>query len=56
MNSKHLIWLCAIVLGYLGGFVPTLFGAGSISMAAVVGNMIGGLLGVYVGFKLSQMF
>jgi hypothetical protein len=56
MDSKKLVWLGMIVFGFIGGYIPVLFGAASFSMSTVFGNMIGGLVGIYAGFKVSQMF
>ncbi|MES2216277.1 MAG: hypothetical protein V4481_03195 [Patescibacteria group bacterium] len=55
MNAKHLIWLGAIVGGYVGGFIPVLWGAGGLTFSSIIGNTIGGLVGIWAGFKLSQM-
>jgi len=55
MNPKTLVWIGAFVGGAIGGLIPVMFGADSISFSAIMGNTIGGLVGIWAGFKLSQM-
>ena len=55
MNTKTLIWIGAFVGGTIGGFVPMIFGADSLSFAGIIGSTVGGLVGIWAGFKLSQM-
>lgn len=51
---KTLIWVGMIVGSLIGGYVPILFGASWLSFAAILGNGIGALLGIYVGYQLSN--
>ena len=39
----------------VGSFIPELWGAGLFSMSSVIWSGVGGLLGIYVGFKLGQL-
>ena len=39
---------------FAGGIVPTLFGAGAFSFASLIGGFIGGLIGIWVAFKMSN--
>lgn len=55
MNTKSLVWVGAIAGGYIGGYIPTLWGAGMISFSGIIGNTIGGILGIWIGYKVSQM-
>lgn len=43
-----------IVGSTVGGFVPTIFGVDLFSHWSIVGNIFGGLLGIYVAYKFSQ--
>ncbi len=52
--NKGLILLMASVGGVVGGYLPTLFGAGGFSGWSILGSLAGGLLGIYVGYKLSD--
>lgn len=55
MKAKTLIMIGMVVGSTLGGYVPSLWGAGGLSLASVVFGAIGGLLGIWGGFKLSRM-
>lgn len=41
--------------GTVGGFVPLLWGDSALSMSGIVGNTIGGVVGIWAGFKLGKM-
>lgn len=55
MTPKTLIWIGAAIGGTVGGYIPILFGTDAISFWAIVWSTVGGLLGIWGGFKLSQM-
>jgi hypothetical protein len=38
----------------IGGYVPVLFGAGLFSYSSLLGNTLGGLLGIWVTYKFTQ--
>jgi hypothetical protein len=38
----------------VGGWVPTLWGAGMLSMSGVIGSLVGGLLGIWAAFRLFE--
>ncbi|MFA6601944.1 MAG: hypothetical protein WCT02_03770 [Candidatus Paceibacterota bacterium] len=54
MSRKTLTWIGVFVGGTVGGYVPVLFGAEMFSFAAIIGNTVGGILGIWAGFKLSE--
>lgn len=56
MSPKTLIWIGIFVGGTIGGYVPTLWGADLFSFSSIIGNTIGGIAGIWAGWKLSQMF
>ena len=35
----------------VGGYLPVLFGSNAFSLMSIFGNLIGGLLGIWAGFK-----
>jgi len=43
-----------IVGSTLGGLIPSLWGSGFISFSAVILTAIGGIVGIYIGFKLGS--
>ncbi len=54
MDRKKLVWIFMTVGGFLGGWIPTFWDSSFISMSGIIGSAIGGFLGIYIGFKLSQ--
>ncbi len=54
MNSRPLIWIGMFVGSTLGGLLPTLWGAGVFSLSSVLFTAIGGILGIWAGFKLGN--
>jgi hypothetical protein len=43
-----------LVGGWLGGLVPELWGAGSISFSSLFFSALGAAAGVFIGFRLSS--
>ena len=56
MNTKTFIWVGMMVGGGIGGYLPVLFGFSSFSFASVILSTVGGLIGIWLGFKISKMF
>ncbi len=54
MDTRHLIWIGVIVGSFVGGWIPTLWGAGAFSISSIIFSTIGGLFGIYVGAKLAS--
>ena len=54
MNAKSFIWLSVAVFGTIGGYIPVLFGGSELSFTSIFGTIIGGLFGIWFGFKVSQ--
>ena len=54
MTSKSLIWLGMIIGSSIGGFIPALWGADLFSFSSIIFSGIGGILGIWLGFKLSR--
>ncbi len=55
MKAKTLVMIGMIVGSTIGGCVPSLWGAGAFSLASVVLGVVGGLAGIWAGFRLSRM-
>ncbi len=54
MNTKTLIWIGMFVGGSIGAYVPALWGDFSLfSMASIFFSMVGGLGGIWLGWKLA---
>lgn len=47
--------MIGMVIGSIaGGYIPVLFGAGIFSYYSLIGNAIGGIAGIYLGYKGSR--
>jgi len=53
---KLFVGLGMIVGSIAGGYIPVLFGAGFFSLSSIITSAIGGLLGIYIGYKIGQNF
>ncbi len=54
MSSKPLIWIGLFIGSSVGSYIPAFWGADIFSASSVILGSIGGLFGVWIGFKLSQ--
>ncbi len=54
MNRRFMIYLFLTIGSFVGGWIPTLWGAGALSFQSLLGGLIGGLVGIWTGFKLGQ--
>ncbi|HTK33642.1 MAG TPA: hypothetical protein VL335_03835 [Candidatus Paceibacterota bacterium] len=55
MSAKTLIWIGVFIGSTAGSFLPMLWGDSALSFSSIIWSTIGGLLGIWGGFKLSQM-
>jgi phage tail tape-measure protein len=49
---KGLIYLGIGVGGAIGSYVPALFGQDMISVASIIGGLVGSIAGLWAGYKL----
>ena len=54
MPTKLLIFIGMTVGSTIGGYIPTLFGADFISYTSFIFSGIGAIIGIYIGYKLSN--
>ena len=54
MDSKRVMWLLVFLGGTLGSYVPLLWGDGHFSFASVLCSALGGIVGIWIGFKLTH--
>ena len=54
MSRKSLIMIGVVVGSFIGGLIPSLWGAGQISFSGVIFSAIGGIVGIWAGFKISN--
>lgn len=53
-SSRKLIWLGLFVGSGIGGYIPALWGQGLFSMSSVLLSALGGIVGIWLGFKISR--
>jgi hypothetical protein len=51
MSQKSLFMLAMVVGSTIGGYVPTLLGADSLSMTSLFGGAAGGVLGIWLVYR-----
>ncbi len=54
LTPKRAIMIGMIAGSLLGGWLPTLWGDGGFSMAAVIGSTFGGLAGIWAGWRITR--
>ncbi|HLD90395.1 MAG TPA: hypothetical protein VI911_05185 [Patescibacteria group bacterium] len=52
MSSKSIIMLGMVTGSIIGGYIPTIFGVTFLSMWSLFGSFIGGILGIWITYKL----
>lgn len=53
MSRKSLILLGMTIGSIVGGYIPMIWGADLLSFTSLIGNAIGGLIGIWISFKLT---
>jgi hypothetical protein len=56
MSLKSIVLLGMLVGSTIGGLVPILWGAEILSFSSILGNLIGGFLGIWGGYKIGQRY
>jgi hypothetical protein len=56
MSSKTPIWIGMFVGSAIGGYIPSLWGDSLFTFSSVILTAIGGFLGIWIGYKLSNYF
>jgi hypothetical protein len=54
MNSRFFIWVGLFLGSTVGSFIPLLWGGNSFSFSGIILSAVGGALGIWAGYKLSQ--
>ena len=50
--DKKIIMLGMLFGSIIGGYIPTIFGASAFSMSSIICGGVGGILGIWLSFKL----
>ncbi|MEO6536379.1 MAG: hypothetical protein ABIT47_01695 [Candidatus Paceibacterota bacterium] len=51
---KQIVWIGLLVGSTIGGFIPELWGAGVFSFSSIILSAIGGMLGIWIGWKIAS--
>ena len=54
--NKKVLWMCMAVGSTVGGYLPTLVGQGSFSLASIVGSGLGAVAGVFAAARIDADF
>jgi len=54
MGSNKLIWLGMFIGSAVGSYVPALWGDSMLSFWSIILTAFGGIVGIWIGFKLSN--
>ena len=54
MSRKFMILFGMTIGSIAGGYIPTLLGANTFSLTSLFGSTAGGILGIWLAFKLSR--
>lgn len=52
MSLRACITIGVLAGSTIGGIIPTLFGSDMLSMASIFGNLIGGFIGIWAGYRV----
>ncbi len=52
MSQKSMFMLAMVLGSTIGGYLPSLLGADSFSMTSLFGSLVGGVLGIWLVYKL----
>jgi hypothetical protein len=55
VNPKSLIMIGLVVGSTVGSWIPSLWGASWLSMTSVFLGGVGGLLGIWAGYRMSRL-
>lgn len=54
--NKKVLWMCMAVGSTIGGYLPSLVGQGSFSLASIVGSGFGAVAGVLAARRIDADF
>jgi hypothetical protein len=54
MDNKKIIWLGMFLGSGIGSYIPTLWGDNVFSFYSIILSAIGGLIGIYLGYKINN--
>jgi hypothetical protein len=52
--TKKLVWIGMFVGSAIGNMIPMLWGGDVISLSGILFSLVGGIIGIWVGYRLGQ--
>lgn len=56
MSAKSIVMLFFTIGSFAGSYLPALFGVDVFSFTSIGFGALGGLIGIYIGYKFSEGF
>lgn len=53
MERKTAVWFGLFIGSTLGGFVPSLWGAGMLSYSGLIASSVGSLVGIWIAWRVT---
>ncbi len=54
MESRKIMWLLLSLGGFLGGYIPLLWGDSYFSFSSIIFSSLGAILGIWIAFKITR--
>ena len=54
MSKKTLVWIGLMIGSAVGGYLPVLWGGDLISFTSVTLSAVGGVVGIWLGYRLGE--
>jgi hypothetical protein len=52
--NKQIIMIGMVIGSVVGGYLPTIFGVGAFSITSVLCGGLGGIIGIYLAYKIAR--
>ncbi|MEP7340512.1 MAG: hypothetical protein ABI977_22460 [Acidobacteriota bacterium] len=56
VSLKAMVRIGILIGSTVGGYIPVIWGAEMLSLSSLFGSLLGGLLGVWIAYKIDQRF
>jgi hypothetical protein len=56
MSTRTIIYIFLSIGSIAGGWIPTLWGASAFGFQSLLGAFVGGMLGIWGGYRFGQYF
>jgi uncharacterized membrane protein YeaQ/YmgE (transglycosylase-associated protein family) len=52
--TKKFVWIGLFVGSAIGNMIPTLWGGDALSLSGILLSLVGGIIGIWAGYKIGQ--